>query len=292
MSAAHQQGSKVDDGETSPGVAIEALLDIMARLRDPVSGCAWDREQTSASIARYAIEEAYEVVEAIESGDPDELKNELGDLLFQVVFHARMAEEAGLFAFTDVVRAVSDKMIDRHPHVFAGATIQQAEEQERAWETLKAEERRAKALAEGRAPSVLDDVPAALPALMRAQKLAKRAARVGFDYPDSESARAKVVEELDELREAIASNDGQAISEELGDVLFSAACVAMKIKTDAEETLRNANAKFERRFRAVEAALAAEGLAPQDVTLERMDAIWNAVKQAESEAKTLSSAES
>ncbi len=260
---------------------VSRLLEIMARLRDRRSGCPWDIAQTSNSIKRYAIEEAYEVVEAIEAHDRDALRSELGDLLFQVVFHAQIATEDGAFTFADVVEGVCEKMIDRHPHVFGDATIEQAHEQERAWEAQKAAERTAKARAEGRTPSVLDDVPLALPALLRAQKLAKRAARAGFDYADPASAREKIVEELDELSAAADSGDVDHTFEELGDVLFSAVCMAMKLDLHAEDALRAANAKFERRFRAVEARLAARGGVLSEASLAELDSIWDEIKQEE-----------
>ncbi len=259
------------------------LLAIMAQLRDPKGGCPWDLAQTFATIAPYTIEEAYEVADAIDRGALDDLKAELGDLLLQVVFHARIAEEAGAFAFADVAAAIADKMHARHPHVFGDATVAEAAAQEKAWEALKARERAAKAEAEGRRPSALDDVALALPALMRAQKLAKRAARAGFDYPDAESARAKLHEEIDELFEAAASGDQDHAVEEMGDVLFSAVCVAMKLAIDAEESLRAANLKFERRFRAMEALLAADDAGGGEArdTLARMEAAWTAVKAQE-----------
>lgn len=266
------------------------LLAIMARLRGP-GGCPWDRAQTFATIAPYTIEEAYEVADAIARDDVQELKSELGDLLLQVVFHARMAEEAGAFAFNDVAAAISAKMLDRHPHVFGHAGVEEAAAQEKAWEALKARERAEKAAAAGRTPSALDDVALALPALMRAQKIAKRAARAGFDYADAHDARAKLHEEIDELFEALsrdeAGEDGARddVVEELGDVLFSAVCVAMKLKVDAEEALRAGNAKFEARFRAMEAHLAQAGRTLQDCDMTELDAAWDAVKAAERGAK-------
>ncbi len=278
----------MSDSDTQPRLSIDTLLAIMARLRDPQHGCPWDLEQTFATIAPYTLEEAYEVADAIARGDMTDLKGELGDLLFQVVFHARMAEEAGAFAFDDVVAAISQKMLDRHPHVFGDASIEEAAVQEKAWEAMKARERAAKAAAEGRTPSALDDVALALPALMRAQKIGKRAMRVGFDYPNAAAARAKVDEELDEVMEAAASGDVEAVADEIGDVLFSAVCLAQKLKVDSEEALRAANAKFERRFRAMEARLAAEGRALQDCSLAEMDAAWDAVKAEERDRKALS----
>lgn len=278
----HHAGPAADSTDAADSSdPMAQLLAIMARLRDPATGCPWDVAQTFATIAPYTIEEAYEVADAIDRGALDDLKAELGDLLLQVVFHARMAEEAGVFAFRDVAAAIADKMLTRHPHVFGDATIEEAAAQDKAWEALKARERAAKAEAEGRQPSALDDVALALPALMRAQKLAKRAARAGFDYPNADSARVKLHEEIDELFEAAASGDHDHAVEEMGDVLFSAVCVAMKLKIDSEESLRAANRKFERRFRAMEVLLASQndGVAPY--SLERMDAAWNAVKAQE-----------
>lgn len=279
---------------------MDRLVWIMAQLRDPQTGCPWDRDQTASSIARYAIEEAYEVVEAIETGDDAALMSELGDLLFQVVFHAQIAQDRGAFNFDSVAGAIADKMVSRHPHVFAGATIAQAEQQERAWEALKAQERAAKAAAEDRRPSALDDVPAAFPAALRAQKLAKRAAAVGFDYPDAASAHDKVLEELTEVMDAaglLAGDadrgpdptpaqarpqiDHQHVVEEMGDVLFAAVCLSMKLGVNAEDALRAANAKFERRFRALEQRAHDSGTTLADMTLAQMDTLWDAVKHDE-----------
>jgi len=262
-----------DDG---PLGDLSPLLAIMARLRDPERGCPWDREQDFASIAPYTIEEAYEVDEAIRAGDLDALRDELGDLLFQTVFHARMAEECGAFDFDDVIASVVDKMVRRHPHVFGGADIQTAEAQTVSWEALKASERKHKAKA-----GVLDDVPAALPALMRAQKLQKRAARVGFDWPSSDEVLAKISEEAHELAEAAKSGDPEQIADEIGDLIFVAVNLARKLGADAEEALRRTNAKFERRFRFIEQELEKRGKMPAESTLEEMDALWNAAKAAE-----------
>ena len=261
------------------------LVEIMARLRDPEGGCPWDLRQDFRSIAPYTVEEAFEVADAIERGDLDDLKDELGDLLFQVVFHARMAEEAGAFGYDDVVNAVCEKMTRRHPHVFADADIADAEEQTRAWEAHKAEERAAKA---GADDSALADVPRGLPALARAQKLGRRAARTGFDWPDATGATAKLDEELAELRAEIdhANPDGgdrDAIEEEVGDLLFSVVNVCRYLGVDAEGALRRANVKFETRFRAVETRLAADGRTPRDSNLEEMDGLWNEVKSPRSE---------
>jgi nucleoside triphosphate diphosphatase len=256
---------------------IDRLLAIMARLRDPRRGCAWDLEQTFATIAPYTVEEAYEVADAIERGDLSDLKDELGDLLLQVVFHARMAEEDGVFAFDDVANAICDKMIRRHPHVFGEAGQRDAREQTIAWEAIKAGEREAK----GRAPGVLDDVPAGLPALTRAVKLTKRAGRVGFDWPDPSAVFEKLHEEVDELKVEIASGDRTKMREELGDLLFVCANLARKLDLDPEDALRAANAKFTRRFGFIEDALAEDGRKPEQSTLEEMEALWVQAKRTE-----------
>jgi len=254
--------------------ATQAVLDVMARLRDPKGGCPWDLEQNFATIAPYTIEEAYEVADAIERNDLPALKEELGDLLFQVAFHARMAEEAGAFDFADVAQALADKMIERHPHVFGDRIERSAEEQTAAWEALKAEKRAAKG------GSLLDDVPMALPALMRAEKLTKRAARINFDWPTPDEVLAKLDEELDELKEAQASGDQDALTEEMGDLLFVMANLARKLKVDPEEALRRANAKFTRRFQYIERRLAEQGRAGTQ-PLDDMEALWVEAKQAE-----------
>lgn len=261
-----------------PRRPIDQLLEVMARLRDPQDGCAWDIEQTFASIASYTVEEAYEVADAIERGDMTDLRDELGDLLLQVVFHARMAEEARLFRFDDVARAIVDKLVRRHPHIFAATEARDAAEQTRAWEAIKAEERAAKAQG---AAGVLDDVPAGLPAMTRAVKLTRRAARVGFDWPSSAQVIDKLHEELAELQMEINSGDPHAMREELGDLLFVCANLARKLDIDPEDALRAANAKFTRRFRSIESALAADGRSPEDSSLDEMEALWTAAKQAE-----------
>ena len=255
--------------------ATQAVLDVIARLRHPTHGCPWDVAQNFATIAPYTIEEAYEVADAIERADMPALKEELGDLLFQVAFHARMAEEQGAFDFADVAQALADKMIERHPHVFSEAGDgRTAEQQTVAWETLKAEKRAAKGA------SLLDDVPMALPALMRAEKLTKRAARINFDWPTPEPVLEKLEEELAELEEARAAGDQDAIAEEMGDILFVMANLARKLKVDPEEALRRANAKFTRRFQHIERRLAAEGkTGPQP--LDEMEALWLEAKRAE-----------
>jgi MazG family protein len=255
--------------------ATQAVLDVMGRLRDPQRGCPWDIEQNFATIAPYTIEEAYEVADAIERQDMPALKEELGDLLFQVAFHARMAEEQGAFDFADVAQALADKMIERHPHVFSEAGDgRSAEQQTLAWETLKAEKRAAKG------GSLLDDVAMALPALMRAEKLTKRAARINFDWPSSKEVLEKLDEELAELKAAEASGDQDHIAEEMGDILFVMANLARKLKVDPEEALRRANAKFTRRFQYIERKLAEAGrTGPQP--LDDMEALWLEAKRAE-----------
>ena len=256
--------------------ALTDLLTVMARLRDPVTGCPWDVEQTFNTVAPYTIEEAYEVEDAIRRGNPAEIKDELGDLLLQVVFHARIAEESGLFDFSDVAASIRDKMIRRHPHVFGDESYRDSTEQTNAWEDLKAAERRDMKDAHG----VLDDVPLGFPALKRAQKLQKRAASVGFDWLDAERVWDKVEEELAEVREAAASGDRDKTQEEIGDLLFVIVNYARKLKIDAEGAARDANAKFERRFRHIETRLNENGRSPKDATLEQMEALWL-------EAKTL-----
>ena len=257
---------------------IERLLEIMRRLRAP-DGCPWDREQTFRSIAPYTIEEACEVADAIERGAMDELADELGDLLLQVVYHAQMAEEAGEFAFADVARAIADKMVRRHPHVFgAGRGAPLADPADVDWEGIKAAERAAKG--EMRA-SVLDGVPATLSGLTRAVALTRRAARVGFDWTDPADILAKLTEEAAELTAEIERADRDRMEEEYGDLLFVLANLARHLEVDPEAALRRANAKFDRRFRAIEQALRDGGLRPEDATLAEMDALWDKAKAAE-----------
>ncbi|MBL8665279.1 MAG: nucleoside triphosphate pyrophosphohydrolase [Candidatus Odyssella sp.] len=256
---------------------IERLLAIMARLRDPERGCPWDREQSFATIAPYTIEEAYEVADAIARGSMSELKDELGDLLFQVVFHARMAEEAGQFDFGDVANAISDKMERRHPHVFADAEIRDAAHQTEAWEAHKARERGEKTEDGG----ALAGVPLALPALLRAEKLGRRAARVGFDWPDAAAVLDKVREETGEIAEAVAANEArERIGQEIGDLLFAAAQLARHHRLNPETALREASARFERRFGHVERALAAAGRTPGEAGLDELEALWGEAKKA------------
>ena len=257
---------------------VEALLGIMARLRDRETGCPWDIDQSFETIAPYTIEEAYEVADAIRRGALDDLKGELGDLLFQVVFHARIAEEAGAVAFPDVVAALNEKMIRRHPHVFGAQQIETAAAQTENWEAIKAAERAARIADDA---SVLADVPLALPALMRAEKLTKRAARVGFDWPTLAEVFDKLDEEIAETREAVADGDSDHVAEEIGDMLFVLANLARKAGVDPEEALRNANAKFERRFRHVEQRLADQGRAPAEAGLAAMEALWLEAKALE-----------
>jgi nucleoside triphosphate diphosphatase len=255
---------------------LERLRAIMARLRDPVTGCPWDVAQDFATIAPYTIEEAYEVADAIERQAWDELKGELGDLLFQSVFHARMAEEAGLFDLDDVATAIADKMIARHPHVFGDeSNAKSADQQVADWESVKAAERAAKAKG-----GVLDDVALGLPALMRAEKLQKRAARVGFDWPDIAMVIDKIAEEARELAEARASLPQDKIAEEMGDLLFVMANLARHLKVDPEDALRRANTKFTRRFAFIEAELAKQGKRPDESDLAEMDALWDSAKRA------------
>ena len=262
----------------SKPASIDRLLAIMARLRDPERGCPWDVAQTFATVAPYTLEEAYEVADAIERNDLADLKDELGDLLLQVVFHARMAEEEGAFAFEDVAGAICDKMVRRHPHIFGDAAFETLAEQGAAWEAIKASERSAKG---AHRSGVLDDVPSGLPGLVRAVKLTKRAARVGFDWPDTMTVLDKLREETAELEAEIAAGDKAKAREELGDLLFVCANLARKLDVDPEDTLRAANAKFIRRFGFIEAALAAEGRRPDQSDLAEMDALWDAAKRTE-----------
>jgi MazG family protein len=258
-------------------VDISRLLEIMARLRDPRSGCPWDVEQDFASIAPYTIEEAYEVADAIERGDLDRLRDELGDLLLQVVFHAQMAAERGAFDFGDVVAAISDKLVRRHPHVFGDTHVSDARAQTRAWEAQKTAERKG---------ALLDDVPRALPALRRAEKLTKRAATVGFDWSDARFVRAKLDEELAELDAELApapAGEGNAarIAAELGDVLFALANLARHLHVDAEDALQRTNGRFVRRFGHIERRITESGRTLADASLEEMERLWQEAKRAE-----------
>lgn len=259
---------------------INELIEIMARLRDPAGGCPWDQQQTFATIVPYTIEEAYEVADAIERGDMDELRDELGDLLFQVVFYAQMAAEQGRFDFADVVRSINSKMRRRHPHVFADAEVADAAEQSEAWERLKADERSDKADTE--TPSQLSGVARALPALVRAEKLQKRAAKVGFDWPDVSGVVAKVNEELAEVTAAFdQGGDPARLRDEVGDLLFSCVNLARRLEVDAESALREASGKFERRFRQMEQNATVEGARLVDIEMVEMDRLWEQVKHEE-----------
>lgn len=270
---------------------LDDLLQLMARLRHPEHGCPWDLKQSYASIVPYTLEEAYEVADAIERGDFDHLPGELGDLLFQVVYYSQLATEEGRFGFAEVVDGITSKLIRRHPHVFPdgdlyaapdAARLEEAAVKQR-WEELKAEERAAKAAAPEQL-SLLDDVPQALPALSRAAKLQKRAAQVGFDWPDALPVLDKVREELDEVLEAMSENDPQAIAEELGDLLFAVANLARHLKVEPEAALRAANGKFERRFRFIEQALREAGRPIENCSLDELDALWGEAKKQEKAA--------
>jgi len=259
--------------------SLDHLLTIMAQLRDPEHGCPWDCAQDFTTIAPYTIEEAYEVADAIARGDMAALKDELGDLLFQVVFHSRMAEEAGLFAFADVAAAIADKMLRRHPHVFGTVKISSVTAQSEAWEAHKAAERQARARQAEQKESVLDGVALALPALLRSIKIQARAARIGFDWPNATEVFVKIDEEIAELRTELAhSADQTLLEDELGDILFAVANLARKLEIDPEAALRRATAKFERRFRRVE-ALVDERATGTD--LDALEALWQEVKRQE-----------
>jgi nucleoside triphosphate diphosphatase len=276
---------------------IKRLIEIMAALRTPGSGCPWDLEQNFATIAPYTIEEAYEVADAITRGDLGDLRDELGDLLLQVVFHARMAQEQGAFDFGDVVAALSEKLVRRHPHVFGDARGLTPQAVEGLWDEIKAQERAEKErAAEAHAPSnggaaaragvgvlagALAGVPVALPALTRALKLQRKAGKVGFDWNDPRAVLAKIREEADEIAAALDRGDKVDAGAEVGDLLFAVVNLARHLDADPEATLRATNAKFERRFAAIERALAERGKAPQQATLAEMDELWNAAKEAE-----------
>ncbi len=257
--------------------SIEKLLEVMARLRDPEAGCPWDRRQDFASIAPYTIEEAYEVADAIARSDMAGLCDELGDLLLQVVFHARMAEEAGEFSFDDVARGIGDKMIRRHPHVFGSKEERRRGAVEGSWERIKARERTAGQAGDG-GGSALDGIAAALPALLRAEKLGKRAARTGFDWRNPQGPAAKIEEELAELRDAARGNDRARVEEELGDLLFAVANLARHLDVAPEEALNRANRKFERRFRRMEEDIRAGGHEPADLDIDALEACWQRIK--------------
>jgi ATP diphosphatase len=262
-----------------PSRDIGRLIEIMAALRTPGSGCPWDLEQNFATVAPYTIEEAYEVADAIAQGDLGHLKDELGDLLLQVVFHARMAQEQGAFDFGDVVESITAKMIRRHPHVFADAQGRTAEAVKGLWERIKAEERAQRG--EPAAESVLAGVPVALPALTRALKLQNKAGQVGFDWNDPRAVLAKIREETDEIEAALDAGDDVHAGTEVGDLLFAVVNLARHLRADPESLLRGTNAKFERRFASIERALAARGRTPKESTLSEMDSLWDEAKAAE-----------
>ena len=269
---------------------IARLIELMAALRTPGSGCPWDLEQSFATIAPYTIEEAYEVAEAIARGDLEDLREELGDLLLQVAFHARMAEEAGAFDFGDVVHAITAKLVRRHPHVFGDTGALPVAAVNELWDRIKGEEKAARAEHRKRAgadpAATLAGVPTGLPALRRALKLQEQAGKVGFDWNDARAVLAKIREEADEIESALALGPAEhnRLAEEVGDLLFAVVNLARHAGADPETALRAANAKFERRFAAIERALAARGKSPQQSTLTEMDALWDAAKAAEREA--------
>jgi nucleoside triphosphate diphosphatase len=270
-----------------PSRDIAALLDIMAALRTPGSGCPWDLAQSFATIAPYTIEEAYEVADAIARSDLPDLREELGDLLLQVVFHARMAQEQGAFDFADVVEAITGKLLRRHPHVFGDARGLGVDGVNALWERIKAEEK-AEQAASGKPASeagALAGVPIALPALTRALKLQEKAGKVGFDWNDPRAVLSKIREEADEIEAALDCEDNETIGREVGDLLFAVVNLARHVKADPESVLRGTNRKFARRFAAIERALAAQGKSPREATLAEMDALWDAAKAAEGEQK-------
>lgn len=261
-----------------PSRDLARLLEIMAALRNPFGGCPWDLEQDFDSIRHYTIEEAYEVADAIERQDFDDLREELGDLLLQPVYHAQMASECGLFDIGDVIYAITEKLIRRHPHVFGEDAARNAGGAKAKWEEVKADERARKAAQRQSAVSILDDVPHALPALARAEKLSKRAAKVGFDWPDIDAVVAKVDEEMQETLAAARTYAPAAVHEEMGDLLFAVANMARKLGVDPEAALRDANRKFDRRFRYVEARAAADAITLTEAGLDRLDGYWNEIR--------------
>lgn len=271
-------GKPIRNTSVNSSDSMQQLLDIMTQLRNPQGGCPWDLKQNFRSILPHTLEEAYEVADAIESDDRVQLRDELGDLLFQVVFYCQLAREEGSFEFADVAQAMSDKLIRRHPHVFGdlqGETGMDSEQVLERWESIKQDERDAK-----QQHSVLDDVPNALPALQRSAKLQKRAANVGFDWPNATPVLANMAEELEEVQQAFASGDKEHTLEELGDLMFACVNMARHLKQDPEQVMRAANAKFERRFRFLETQLLDAGEQLENVSLERMDAGWHAAKAA------------
>jgi len=274
-----------------PSTDVKRLLEIMAALRTPGTGCPWDLEQDFASIAPYTLEEAYEVVDAIERGDLADLRDELGDLLLQVVFHARMAEEQGAFAFPDVVEAITGKLIRRHPHVFGSTRDLSPEDVKSLWDSIKGREKAERRAArekigvppEAHEAGFLAGIPTALPALTRAQKLTAKAAKVGFDWPDAVQVIDKIHEELEEVKEASSSGEKDKIEDEIGDLLFSVTNLARHFGIDPERALRRTNAKFERRFKAIEEALERQDRGLNEASLEEMEELWVAAKAAERE---------
>ncbi len=261
------------------GSGIDRLLAVMARLRDPDGGCPWDLEQSFRTIAPHTIEEAYEVADAIDRGDMAELRDELGDLLFQVAFYARMAEEQGDFDFESIAAGIADKMVRRHPHVFGDDTVETAAEMTHRWESQKAEERAAKAASDGREASVLDGVVPGLPALTRAVKLQKRAARVGFDWTRPKEILDKIEEEIGELRAELDGGGApDRLEDEIGDLAFALVNLARRLEVDPDSALRRTNGKFERRFRRIEHWLAADGRSPADADLDELEGLWQRAK--------------
>jgi MazG family protein len=271
-----------DDDTIEPSRDISRLVHIMARLRDPETGCPWDLEQDFSTIRNYTIEEAYEVADAIEREDFDDLREELGDLLLQPVYHAQMAAERGLFDLGDVIYAITEKLIRRHPHVFGEEAARNAGGAKAKWDAVKADERAAKAARKAAEPSLLDDVPHVLPALARAEKLSKRAASVRFDWPDWRDTLGKVHEELTEVENAVETHLPQTkVAEEIGDLLFAAANLARKLDVDPEAALRDANLKFTRRFSHVEARAREDGVPLTEAGLARLDGYWNEIRARE-----------
>jgi len=262
---------------SDPAIAVRRLLEIMDKLRDP-GGCPWDREQTLTTLTPYLLEEAHEVIEAIESGDAEHHKEELGDLLFQVVFQSRIAREEGKFDFAQVCEAIADKLTRRHPHVFGDVLVSGSGEVVKNWERIKADERREKGQA---ARSAIGGVPVSLPALVRGERMTEKAAAVGFDWPDAESVFAKVREELAELEEAMQSGRSEAVHHELGDLLFALANLGRWVKVHPEEALRGALRRFESRFHFIESKLAERGRSPRESSLAEMDALWDEAKERE-----------
>lgn len=269
-----------------PSRDISRLVEIMAALRNPDGGCPWDLEQDFSTIRHYTIEEAYEVADTIERGDFDHLCEELGDLLLQPVYHAQMASEQGLFTFADVVEAITTKLVRRHPHVFGDEAAKTAGLAKGAWERVKAEERahKAKGKAADAPPSLLDDVPRPLPALSRAEKLDKRAARAGFDWPDADAVIAKVREEIDEVQDAAHKGQRDKVHEEIGDLLFAVASLARHLDIEPEAALTDANIKFTRRFHHIEARCREQGISVSEAGMEKLDAFWNEIRARDNRA--------